>query len=174
MKAILMSSLSELALPLQVAHIAVTVALAASCWWLYRTLQDTRSRWSELVRGSGGSNLEVLLERHLKDRLEIEKRLAETTRKVNRLEKRVHRAKRHLGLVRYDAFEDVAGGQSFALALYDDDGNGAIISGLVGRNECRVYCKPLTKGASERPLSDEERRAILKAVERPSEPIVSR
>src|SRR5688572_10574888 len=125
MKAILMdgvlSSLSELALPLQVAHIAFTLVLACGCYWLWKTLRETRSRWSDLVRGSAATNLEVLLERHLKDRLEIEKRLEETRRRVSRLEKRVHRAKRHLGLVRYDAFEDVAGGQSFALALYDDD-----------------------------------------------------
>lgn len=72
-------------------------------------------------------------------------------------------SKRHLGLVRFDAFEDVGGSQSFALALYDDHGNGAVLNGLIGRTDCRVYCKPLVSGRSDRTLSQEESRAVEEA-----------
>jgi hypothetical protein len=65
--------------------------------------------------------------------------------------------------VRYDAFEDVGGAQSFALALYDDQGNGAVMNGIVGRTDCRVYCKPLVAGRSPHNLSQEESRAISEA-----------
>jgi hypothetical protein len=65
-----------------------------------------------------------------------------------------------LGLVRYDAFEDVGGSQSFALAIYDENGDGAILTSIVGRADCRVYAKPLVKMQSERKLSQEEQRAI--------------
>ena len=82
-------------------------------------------------------------------------------------------SKRHLGVVRYDAFEDVSGSQSFALALYDDSGNGAIVNGVVGRTDSRVYCKPLVNGRSERNLSQEEQRAIRDALDRSSKTIVS-
>lgn len=82
-------------------------------------------------------------------------------------------AKRHVGLVKYDAFEDVGGSQSFALALYDDKGDGALITSLVGRSDCRVYCKPLIGGKSERSLSQEEQRAIREAVQTGPKSIVS-
>lgn len=82
---------------------------------------------------------------------------------MDRLERALGESKRHVGLVRYDAFEDVGGSQSFALAIYDDEGNGAIVNSIIGRAECRVYCKPLLNGRSERDLSQEEQRAIREA-----------
>jgi hypothetical protein len=72
-------------------------------------------------------------------------------------------AKRHCGIVRFDAFEDVGGEQSFSLALYDDRGDGAVLSSIVGRREHRVFGKPLTKGTSPYGLSAEETRAIESA-----------
>lgn len=89
--------------------------------------------------------------------------ITEVSRRVESLESRMEVSKRHMGLVRYDAFEDVGGNQSFALALYDDDGNGAVLSSIIGRSEARVYCKPLVNGRSERSLSQEEQRAIREA-----------
>lgn len=76
-------------------------------------------------------------------------------------------------MVRYDAFEEVRGNQSFAMALYDDQGNGVVLSGIVGRTDSRVYCKPLVNGRSERNLSQEEQRAIEEATASRVKSIVS-
>lgn len=89
--------------------------------------------------------------------------LGELEARVAELEERAHQAKRHLGLVRYDAFEDVGGLQSFSLALYDDQGDGAIVSGLVGRADCRVYAKAIFGGRAERELTAEEKLAVRAA-----------
>ncbi|MFX8992128.1 DUF4446 family protein, partial [Acinetobacter baumannii] len=59
-----------------------------------------------------------------------------------------------------DAFQDVGGEQSFALAIYDDDGNGALITGLIGRTDSRIYCKPIKSGETDRQLTSEEIAAI--------------
>ncbi len=74
----------------------------------------------------------------------------ETVARVDMLEEKMDGSKRHLGIVRYDAFDDVGGAQSFALALYDDRGDGVVVSSLVGRADCRVYGKPLRSGRSTR------------------------
>jgi hypothetical protein len=47
------------------------------------------------------------------------------------------------GVVRYDAFENVAGDQSFSLALVDMEGSGVMLSGLHSRADTRVYAKAL-------------------------------
>jgi hypothetical protein len=125
-----------------------------------RRQRRDRDRWRELLDGTRGARLETLLEEHLREREETQRRLEEVLARLEALEERFATTKRHLGLVRFDAFEEVAGNQSFALALYDDRGDGAILSAVVGRNDARVYCKPLLKGQSERNLSNEERRAI--------------
>lgn len=68
-----------------------------------------------------------------------------------------------VGLVRYDAFDDVGGSLSFSLALTDDWGNGFVLTCLNGRQESRVYAKPLEGGKSIYALSDEEKEALEKA-----------
>jgi hypothetical protein len=70
-------------------------------------------------------------------------------------------------VVRFDAFQDTAGQQSFAVALLDNRGNGVVITSLFGRSESRCYAKPVVKGESPFPLSDEERAAIRQALEQP-------
>jgi hypothetical protein len=68
-------------------------------------------------------------------------------------------------MVRYNAFDDTGGDQSFALALLNTQGDGAIVNGLFHRNECRVYAKPVKAWQSSYSLSDEEQEAIRKARE---------
>ncbi|MDQ4131587.1 MAG: DUF4446 family protein [Actinomycetota bacterium] len=65
-----------------------------------------------------------------------------------------------VGVVRYDAFEDMGGALSFSAALLDGNGDGVIFSAINGRTEGRTYAKPITDGRSEFNLSPEESEAI--------------
>ncbi len=68
-----------------------------------------------------------------------------------------------IGLVRFDAFADAGGAQSFALALVDDDGDGIVLSSLHSRPTTRVYVKALRRGVADAPLSGEEEQALREA-----------
>ncbi|MEN6521883.1 MAG: DUF4446 family protein [Armatimonadota bacterium] len=69
----------------------------------------------------------------------------------------------NIGLVRFDAFPDVGGAQSFAVALLDQNKNGVVISSLYGRTDSRIYAKEIVGGRSSHTLSDEEMDAIRRA-----------
>jgi Protein of unknown function (DUF4446) len=71
---------------------------------------------------------------------------------------------RNVALLRYDAFEDVGGRLSFSCALLDDRGNGVVLTSINGRQETRVYAKPVTQGTSSHNLSLEEEEAIRRAL----------
>ncbi len=71
-----------------------------------------------------------------------------------------------VGLVRFDAFEDVGGKLSFAVAFLDDHGDGVVVSSINGRRETRIYAKPIRKGESIYALSAEERGALARAMSR--------
>lgn len=72
---------------------------------------------------------------------------------------------RNVALLRYDAFEDVGGRLSFSCALLDDRGSGVVLTSINGRQETRVYAKPVTQGTSSHNLSLEEEEAIRRALD---------
>jgi hypothetical protein len=78
----------------------------------------------------------------------------------------------HVGLIRFNPFEDVGGDQSFALALLDGEHNGVVISSIYSRNGGRMYAKPLQVGVQNRALSQEEEMAIALALGT-GEPVLS-
>jgi hypothetical protein len=149
------------------------LALAVIVFLQSRKIRRMNGRWMDLLDGVKGDNLERLLYDHLRERMQIQTQIDGLGGRIQVLEDKMNTAKRFVGLVKYDAFEDVGGNQSFALALYDDRGDGALITSLVGRTDCRVYCKPLIGGTSERSLSQEEQRAIQEAVQSGPKSIVS-
>jgi hypothetical protein len=69
----------------------------------------------------------------------------------------------HSGFVRYDAFEDVGGQQSYSLCLLDGRRNGYILTYLTGRNSTRSYAVQVQTGRASRELSDEEAQALAEA-----------
>lgn len=151
--------ISEVLLIVLVVSLGIAFALAA----FIQRFNRNADRWRDLMKSPTGTNLEEVLADHLEERRRLDQQVRSLLIRVERLETELTSSKRHLGLVKYDAFEEVSGKQSFALAVYDDQGNGAVLSGIVGRTDCRVYCKPIVNGRSERNLSQEERRAIDEA-----------
>jgi hypothetical protein len=67
---------------------------------------------------------------------------------------------RFQGLVRYDAYRDMGGSQSWSIALVDENRDGTVLSCLHARDHARVYVKEITGGTSAQRLSPEEERAI--------------
>jgi len=94
--------------------------------------------------------------------------LASTDRRQEQL---IQGAVRHMGLVRYDAFEDVGGRLSFSCALLDDKATGVVMTSINGRHDTRVYAKPVLGGQSSYNLSIEEEEAIRQALAGPREAV---
>lgn len=82
-------------------------------------------------------------------------------------------AVRRVGLVRYDAFEDVGGRLSFSCALLDARGNGVVVTSINGRQDTRVYAKPIVEAGSHYNLSIEEEEAIRQALAEPREAVTA-
>lgn len=68
------------------------------------------------------------------------------------------------GVEKYDAFDDVGGKLSFALALLDKDNTGLILNAVHSRDNCFLYLKEIVKCESYVMLSQEEVEALRKAV----------
>ncbi|MDR7554884.1 MAG: DUF4446 family protein [Armatimonadota bacterium] len=91
------------------------------------------------------------------------RRVDHVAQRMEHIGAQAQRSLQRVGLVRYDAFQDLGGQLSFSIALLDADRNGFVLSVLNGREGARAYAKPVRAGASSAMLSDEERRAIVQA-----------
>jgi hypothetical protein len=67
---------------------------------------------------------------------------------------------RYVGLVRYDAFDDIAGQQSYSMCLLDDHRNGVVLTYLTAKASTRSYAVAIKGGEAHRKLSDEEGQAM--------------
>ena len=68
------------------------------------------------------------------------------------------------GIIKYDAFNEMGGKLSFALAMLDGNNNGWIINAMHSREGCYTYVKEIVKGESYVELSEEEAEALDKAI----------
>lgn len=71
---------------------------------------------------------------------------------------------KRMGIVRYNAFDGVAGQQSYSLAVLNENKTGILISNLVGTNFTRGYAVDIKNGEPSRPLGDEEKAAVEAAM----------
>ncbi|MCK4549243.1 MAG: DUF4446 family protein [Candidatus Krumholzibacteria bacterium] len=69
-----------------------------------------------------------------------------------------------IGMVKYNAFEDVGGNQSYSICILTRQKNGFMLTNLVGRNSTRGYAIEVKSGAAERELGSEETEALAYAV----------
>lgn len=168
-----LDSISQHSAVLLLAFSVIAVGLVTAFALLLARFRRMQGRLRTLLEGARGETLERMLLDHLAERLELQEEVENLIQRMDRAEQKLLTTKRHIGLVRYNAFEEVGGQQSFALAVFDDNGDGALVTSLVGRVDCRVYCKPLLGGRSERTLSQEEQRAIREALSNDPKSILS-
>lgn len=69
-----------------------------------------------------------------------------------------------IGLVKYDAFNEMGGKLSFSLAMLNQKNDGFIINAMHSREGCYTYIKEIIDGNSIINLSDEEKEALEMAV----------
>jgi len=123
---------------------------------LGRAVRDYR----DLVGDGQGGSLHNLLAGQAEVVSRASERLSEMEAMHGIVDERSQRSIQHIGMVRFNPFEDTGSDQSFAIALLDYRRNGVVISSLHGRANTRVFAKPVADGASTHNLSDEESEAI--------------
>jgi hypothetical protein len=87
---------------------------------------------------------------------DLEPRLAD-------VEELLPRAIVNTGIVNYDAFGDIAGNLSRSMALLSINGDGVVLTILVGRLDVRVFTKEVRGFGGVEELSPEEDEAVARA-----------
>ena len=70
-----------------------------------------------------------------------------------------------IGIIKYDAFNQIGGKLSFSLALLDENDNGFILNSVHSADGCYSYTKEIIKGECAISLGEEEKQALEMAME---------
>lgn len=133
-----------------------------------------RRKQARLLRGTDGLSLERMLLEYADEATQTRERIETAQRAGLANAEAIARCLQRVGIVRYDAFPDVGGRQSFSIALLDCSRSGVVLTGLHSRHSMRLYAKPVVQGQGAGALSDEERQAIASAAEPNSLPLETR
>ncbi len=80
--------------------------------------------------------------------------------KIERIEGQMGITFQKIGLVKYDAFNEMGGKLSFSLALLNEKDDGFIINAMHSREGCYTYIKEIIGGKSIIVLASEEKEAL--------------
>lgn len=115
-----------------------------------------------------GKNAESL-EDEIANVFEIEKALVEKVKDnrkdIRRLYNRMAKAFQKIGIVKYDAYQQMGGLLSFSMAMLDEDNDGFILNSVHSSEGCYTYTKEIVNGECALELGNEEKIALEKAIE---------
>ena len=148
----------------------IIIILAVAVVLLAVTLAQTNRRLNHLSRkyrifmkGNDGKSVEKAMASKIKALDKLDSRQAENASSLKHLQKIYDKSLTKYGIVKYDAFEDVGGKMSFALAMLDSENSGFVLNAIHSRDNCYLYIKEIVKGESYIMLSDEEVEALRTA-----------
>lgn len=117
-----------------------------------------------LKKGADGDSMVELVAEHIEEVRDNSRRVQDLSHKYDYVLDVLAGTVQRVAVVRFDAFEDMGGKLSYAVAMLDDERNGVIYTSIYGRNENRVYAKAVAGGRSAHTMSREEEEALRRAL----------
>ena len=125
---------------------------------------NTRKKYRIFMDGENGKNLEKAILDKFAAIDSLEENVDEIYKSIKAINSQLVTAYQKIGLVKYDAFKEMGGKLSFALAMLDGNDSGWIINAMHSREGCYTYVKEIVKGESYVELAEEEAEALDKAI----------
>ena len=128
-------------------------------------MRKLKKRYEAFMSGKNAASLEDTLVKRLNQVDDLIASDEDTKRKVQMVLDHLDNTYQKVGLVKYDAFNEMGGKLSFSLALLNRKNDGFIINAMHSREGCYTYIKEIINGNSVIMLADEEREALDMALE---------
>jgi len=123
-----------------------------------------KRNYSMFMRGKDGKTLEESMRDRFSEVDTILKVTKQNRMDIREINKKIEKSYQKSGIVKYDAFNEMGGKLSFAIAMLDSKNSGWIINAMHSREGCYTYVKEIVKGESYVELAEEEAEALDKAI----------
>ena len=144
--------------------IVLIVALTVITLSMSIRLSRLTKKYQLFMKGKEAQSLEKVLVQKFKKIDRLERLSLDNQYDIDQLKKQYGKTLTKYGMVKYDAFDDVGGKLSFALAMLDSENTGFMLDAIHSRDNCFFYLKEIVKGESYVMLSEEEVGALKIAI----------
>lgn len=129
-----------------------------------KKVNGLKRRLDKFLLGKDGMSLEQDIIGLCEDNKFLKNSADKNKKDIRNLYKQIETAYQKMGLVKYDAFNQMGGQLSFSLALLDENDNGFILNSVHSTEGCYSYTKEIKNGVSAITLGTEEAEALAIAM----------
>lgn len=122
------------------------------------------NKYKMFMRGKDAMSLEKAFEKKFEEVDSLTDTVKYQSDEIYKLKEIQKMTLNKTAIVKYDAFKDVGGKLSFALAMLDKENSGFVLNAIHSREGCYTYVKEIVKGESFVELAEEEAEALDKAI----------
>ena len=127
-------------------------------------MSKLNKRLSCFMKGKDAQSLEKEIVGLYEDNKFLKNMVDSNKKDIRQLYKQLAKAFQKVGIVKYDAYQQMGGLLSFSLALLDEDNNGLILNSVHSSEGCYTYTKEIRRGECNIELSNEEKVALDQAI----------
>ena len=127
-------------------------------------MHKLKKNYQNFMTGKNGKNLEETILKRLDQVDQLIEANSLNQKNINRIFSNMKYTFQKVGLIKYDAFNEMGGKLSFSLALLNETNDGFIINAMHSREGCYTYIKEVVDGNSIITLSEEEEEALQMAL----------
>lgn len=135
--------------------ISISITISTLC-----KLKKLNSRYESFMGGKDGRTLEELIKSRLDEIEDIKLKEFKNGKDIAEILEKLEKTICKVGLVKYDAFNEMGGKLSFALVLLNEHNTGFSMNSMHGPEGSYVYVKEIINGQSYIALGDEEQKAL--------------
>lgn len=129
-----------------------------------KKLNRLQKRLSKFMTGKDAKSLEKDIVGLYEDNNFLKINVDKNKKDIRTLYKNMEHAFQKIGLIKYDAFQQMGGKLSFSLALLDENNNGFILNSVHSTEGCYTYTKEIKSGECAISLGEEEQQALDMAI----------
>lgn len=124
------------------------------------SINKMKKKYQKFMTGKTAKSLENEIVGLFEDNKFIKTSLDKNRKDINLLFKNMESTFQKIGIIKYDAFNQMGGKLSFSLALLDEKNNGFILNSVHSAEGCYSYTKKIRNGMSDISLGEEEKQAL--------------
>lgn len=143
--------------------LVICIALIVVTILNFLNISRLKKKYAFFMKGRSAKSLENEIIKMFEENEQIKSDIEKNQKNIKALTKQIHTTFQKMGLVKYDAFDQMGGKLSFCLALLDEEDNGFLLNSVHSTDSSYSYIKRIENGQCNMDLGGEEAAALARA-----------